>query len=142
MDGDAKVTSKVSETVVAKVSGREVDKQPGDLTVAARTNVQVQHRSFDTQRGSAHLDPTGQPGERAAQRAQQKARAWLERKRNPDVYLNLLSERKGFSDLIVMALEGELMLDKTVRNSRRRRRLAWVLSQQYLEREREKEFKS
>ena len=83
----------------------------------------------------AQLEPTGQPGKRAAQRARRKARAWLESKQNHDVYLNLLSELKGFNDLILMALEGELKLERKVRKSRRPRRLAWVLSQQYQERE-------
>ena len=60
----------------------------------------------------------------AAQRARQKARARLDNKHNWDDYLDLLSELKGFSDVIVMALEGELRLDRKVKYSRRRRRLA------------------
>ena len=82
----------------------------------------------------AQLDPSGQPGKRAAQCARQKARAWLDNKRNWDDYLDLLSELKGFSDVIVMALEGELRLNRKVKYSRRRRRLAWVLCGQYRER--------
>ena len=52
--------------------GQQREERTGGLTVAARTHVQAQHRSFDTQRGSAHLDPTGQPGKHAAQRARQR----------------------------------------------------------------------
>ena len=80
------------------------------------------------------VDPNGQPGKRAAQRARQRARAWLDSKRDRDEFLNLLADLNGFSDAIFTALEGEIHLDRPVRRSRRRRRVAWVLSEQYYER--------
>ena len=104
VDGD------LGKSFVSTVQIQKLDLGTFETTVCAARNAMSRFeaeaavfvQAADTTRKALEeYVPAAQPGKRAAQRARQRARAWLVIKRDRDVFLNLLSELRGFSDLIL-----------------------------------------